>query len=214
MIIRAYSIGIFPMAASRGDRHVQWIAPSLRGILPLDQFHVPRRLKRTLKQSPLAIRCDTAFAQVIEACASPRPDHPDTWINDEIARVFTELHRLGDAHSVEAWNGDRLVGGLYGVALGAAFFGESMFSIETDASKVALIHLVARLRLGRFVLLDVQFVTDHLRRFGAIEIPAPVYLHRLDQALKRRASFYCDPPAEELEVELSSLAAQSRTQTS
>ena len=120
--------------------------------------------------------------QVIEACAAPRPGHPETWINTEIARVFCELHRLGHAHSIEAWRDGRLVGGLYGLALGGAFFGESMFSLETDASKVALVHLVARLRIGGYVLLDIQFVTEHLRQFGAIEVPAARYLQRLDEA--------------------------------
>ncbi|HYN39106.1 MAG TPA: leucyl/phenylalanyl-tRNA--protein transferase, partial [Rhodospirillales bacterium] len=167
MVIRAYSIGIFPMASRRSDPTVHWVAPTMRGVLPLTSFHVPRRLRRTVVENRFEVRCDTAFAAVIDACAMPREGHPETWINVEIARVFAELHAQGHAHSVETWQDGRLIGGLYGLALGGAFFGESMFSQQTDASKVALVHLVARLRLGGFVLLDIQFVTQHLRQFGA-----------------------------------------------
>ena len=158
--MRAYSIGIFPMASRRSDPSVHWVAPTMRGILPLATFHMPRRLRRTLAEGSFEVRCDTAFAAVIDACAEPRDGHPETWINAQIARVFCELHVRGHAHSVEAWRDGQLVGGLYGLALGGAFFGESMFSRQTDASKIALVHLVARLRLGGFVLLDIQFVTD------------------------------------------------------
>jgi leucyl/phenylalanyl-tRNA--protein transferase len=178
------------MASHRDDPAVHWVAPTQRGVLPLAGFRVPRRLRRTVRQAVFEIRIDTAFAAVIAACAEPRPGHPETWINPAIARVFCELHRLGRAHSIEAWRDGRLVGGLYGLALGGAFFGESMFSLETDASKVALVHLVALLRLGGFVLLDVQFVTDHLRQFGALEIPAADYLQALEDALPVAATFY------------------------
>lgn len=214
MVIRAYSIGIFPMASRRSDPSVHWVAPTMRGILPLPSFHVPRRLRRTLRAEPFEIRCDTHFERVVRACAAPRDEHPETWINAEICRAFCRLHQLGCAHSVEAWRDGRLVGGLYGLALGAAFFGESMFSLDTNASKIALVHLVARLRLGGFSLLDVQFVTDHLRQFGAIEIPAAAYLRRLDEALRQQAQFYGDPPGDELDSALGKLLTQSSTQTS
>jgi leucyl/phenylalanyl-tRNA---protein transferase len=209
MVVRAYSIGIFPMASRRSDPSVHWVAPTMRGVLPLSTLHVPRRLRRTLRANQFDIQCDKDFEQVVLACAAPREGHPETWINPEICRVFCELHRLGHAHSVEAWRYGKLVGGLYGLALGGAFFGESMFSIETDASKVALVHLVARLRIGGFVLLDVQFVTEHLRQFGAIEIPATLYLQRLDEALRVPARFYGDPPGDALGLALGKLLTQS-----
>jgi leucyl/phenylalanyl-tRNA---protein transferase len=215
MVLRAYSIGIFPMASCRSDPGVHWVAPTMRGILPLPTFHVPRRLRRTLRAAPYDVGCDGAFADVVEACAEPRGGHPETWINREIARVFCELHRLGHAHSIEVRADGRLVGGLYGLALGGAFFGESMFSYATDASKIALVHLVARLLLGGFVLLDVQFVTDHLRQFGAAEIPAADYLQLLDKALQVRARFYRDPPPPgSLDSALGGLPTQSSTQRS
>jgi leucyl/phenylalanyl-tRNA--protein transferase len=214
MVIRAYSIGIFPMASRRSDPSVHWVAPTMRGVLPLPSFHVPRRLRRTLRANTFEVRCDSAFEQVVLACAAPREGHPETWINPEICRVFCELHSLGYAHSTEAWRDGRLVGGLYGLALGGAFFGESMFSTETDASKVALVHLVARLRIGGFVLLDIQFVTEHLRQFGAIEIPAAVYLKRLDEALRLHARFHRDPPGDSLELALGELPTQSTTHKS
>ena len=209
MVVRAYSIGIFPMASRRSDPVVHWVAPTMRGVVPLSSFHVPRRLRRKMRADPFDIRCDKDFERVISACAAPRKDHPETWINSEICRVFCELYRLGHAHSVEAWRDGKLVGGLYGLALGGTFFGESMFSIETDASKVALVHLVARLRIGGFVLLDVQFVTGHLRQFGAIEMPATLYLQRLDEALRVHARFYGDPPGDALGSALGELLTQS-----
>ena len=212
--MRAYSIGIFPMASRRSDPTVHWVAPTMRGILPLTDFHVSRRLRRTVRQNPFEMRCDSAFDQVIEACAAPRPGHPETWINPQIARVFCELHALGHAHSVEAWHDGRLVGGLYGLALGGAFFGESMFSHATDASKVALVHLVARLRIGGFALLDIQFVTDHLRQFGAIEVPAARYLQLLEAAQHQQAHFYGAPSPDALEAALARLPMQSSTQRS
>ena len=211
ILLRAYSIGIFPMASRRSDPDVHWVAPTMRGILPLTEFRVPRKLRRTVRSNTFDVRCDTAFPQVIEACAAPREGHPESWINAEISRAFFELYRLGHAHSIETWQDGQLVGGLYGLAMGGAFFGESMFSRATDASKVALVHLVARLLLGRFVLLDVQFVTDHLRQFGAIEIPAAEYNRRLDEALQVAASFYRAPPPEVFDPALGALFTQSST---
>jgi leucyl/phenylalanyl-tRNA--protein transferase len=202
------------MAANRFDPTIHWVAPKFRGVLPLDALHVPRRLKRTVRQGRFEVRCDTDFAGVVHACAAPRKGHRETWINREIARVFFRLHRLGLAHSVEAWREDRLVGGLYGLALGGAFFGESMFSRETDSSKVALVSLVAALRLGGFGLLDIQFITDHLSRFGAVEIPAADYLERLDAALIAPADFYCDFSSDEFGSAVEEVLTQSRTQTS
>ncbi|MDA8231684.1 MAG: leucyl/phenylalanyl-tRNA--protein transferase [Magnetospirillum sp.] len=190
LLLRAYAMGIFPMARSRHDPRLYWIDPDQRGILPLDEFHVPRSLRKTLKRDTFEVRCDTAFEEVMHGCAEPTADRPDTWINDEIVRLFVELHRLGLAHSVETWAGGRLVGGLYGLGLGAAFFGESMFSRATDASKAALVHLVARLIRGGYQLLDTQFVTEHLTRFGAVEIPREDYLCRLTRALDTPAVFY------------------------
>jgi leucyl/phenylalanyl-tRNA--protein transferase len=202
------------------------VAPAQRGILPLDGFRASRRLRRTVRRGVFEVRIDSAFADVITACAEPRADHDDTWINAGIARVFCELHELGYAHSVETWRDGRLAGGLYGLALGGAFFGESMFSAATDASKVALVHLVALLRLGGFALLDVQFVTDHLRQFGVTEMPAADYLQALEEALLVPARFYSAPDPAALSEALSDVlsapspgdasgaATQSSTQTS
>ncbi|MEO5373863.1 MAG: leucyl/phenylalanyl-tRNA--protein transferase [Alphaproteobacteria bacterium] len=189
LILRAYAAGIFPMARSHDDPQLYWIDPEVRGILPLDDFHVPRKLAKLLRQSPFDVRCNSDFDAVVRCCAEPRPHRHETWINTEIHRLFVELHRRGHAHSVETWREGRLVGGLYGVALGAAFFGESMFSRETNASKVALCHLVARLRCSGFTLLDTQFITDHLSQFGAVEIPRQEYLNRLDAAMDQRVRF-------------------------
>lgn len=214
ILLRAYAVGIFPMADTRTDRTVHWLAPEWRGILPLESFHVPGRLRRTLRRRPFEIRCDSDFEAVISACAEPRQNHPDTWINRDIETVFCDLHRLGYAHSVETWQSGQLVGGLYGLALGGAFFGESMFSKVTDASKVALVHLVARLRIGGFTLLDTQFVTDHLRQFGAVEIASVQYLRRLEAALARTGRFYGDLPPEAEDAALSAVLTQSSTHTS
>ncbi|MEE8277085.1 MAG: leucyl/phenylalanyl-tRNA--protein transferase [Alphaproteobacteria bacterium] len=189
LLLGAYASGIFPMAESRHDRDLFWIDPEVRGILPLKRFHIPRSLRKTLRRDLFEVRCDTAFAQVIRACAESTTSRPETWINPEIERLYSALHDMGFAHSVECWQGGRLLGGLYGVALGGAFFGESMFSRVRDASKVALCHLVARLRRGKYVLLDTQFVTDHLKLFGAIEIPRRHYRNRLTKALQRDARF-------------------------
>jgi leucyl/phenylalanyl-tRNA--protein transferase len=190
MLLDAYAQGYFPMAEAREDKDVFWLNPERRGILPLDRFHLPRRLARTLKGTKWRLTADTAFVQVIRACAEAYRQGGKTWINPLIERSYSALHDLGHAHSVEVWDGEALVGGLYGVALGGAFFGESMFSVATDASKIALVHLVARLKAGRYTLLDTQFVTDHLVQFGAIEISRTEYRARLREAVDVRADFY------------------------
>lgn len=195
LLLRAYAAGIFPMAETADDLDVFWVDPEQRGVLPLDGFHLPRRLARTLRQEVFDVRCDAAFEAVVRGCAEPTPERPKTWINEEIVRLYAALHRLGFAHSVEAWRDGELVGGLYGVALGAAFFGESMYSRVTDASKVALAQLVARLRLGGFRLLDTQFVTDHLEQFGAVEISRAQYHRRLSAAIQLKAYLPREPLA-------------------
>jgi leucyl/phenylalanyl-tRNA--protein transferase len=177
------------MADARHDRRVFLVDPARRGVVPLDEFHVSRRLARTVRSDRFDVRIDTAFETVVEACAAPRAGRMETWINDPIQRACSELFRLGLAHSIETWRDGTLVGGLYGIALGGAFFGESMFSTETDASKVALAHLVARLRTGGFLLLDAQFLTDHLTQFGAEEISRAEYGRRLAAALAAPADF-------------------------
>ena len=189
LLLRAYAAGLFPMAESAEDPDLFWIDPDPRGVLPLDRFHLPRRLKRTLRSGQYQIRVDTAFDAVMRGCAEPTEMRPKTWINDEILRLYGALYEQGYAHSVEAWRAGELVGGLYGVALRGVFFGESMFSRSADASKVALVHLVARLLKGGFRLLDTQFVTDHLRRFGAVEIPRADYHRQLERALGVEAYF-------------------------
>ncbi len=214
LLLRAYAAGIFPMAESRHADAVFWVDPEVRGILPLDTFHVPRSLRKKVGRNVFDVRCDTACERVIRSCSARARGRRETWINDEIIEAYNRLHSMGFVHSVETWQDGRLVGGLYGVALGGAFFGESMFSAATDASKVALVHLVARLRRGRFLLLDSQFVTDHLRQFGVVEIPAREYLVRLEEALKIRAVFYSALEPWEVDAALEELFAQSRTQTS
>jgi len=209
LLLRAYSVGVFPMAEGRERSDVYWVDPRQRGILPLDQFRVPRRLRRTVRGNAFEIRCDTAFAAVLEGCAEATSDRPDTWINQEILQLNVKLFEMGFGHSVECWRDGRLVGGLYGIAIGGAFFGESMFSRERDASKVALVHLVLRLRLGGFRLLDTQFVTRHLETFGAIEIPRAEYRQLLAPALAAPARFYGPVEAPDLAAFL-----QSITQTS
>ena len=193
LLLRAYAMGIFPMARSRDDPRLYWIDPEQRGILPLDGFHVPRSLLKTLRRAPFEIRVDTAFEAVMRGCAESTPHRPDSWINDEIVALFVDLSRLGVTHSVEAWRDGELVGGLYGLGLGAAFFGESMFSRETDASKVALCHLIARLRRSGFRLLDTQFITKHLATFGAHEVSRAEFRKLLSEALEVSAEFYCGP---------------------
>jgi leucyl/phenylalanyl-tRNA---protein transferase len=183
MVLGAYAVGVFPMADHRTANSVYWVEPKRRAILPLDGFHLSRSLKKTIAGNRFRVTADTAFADIIRLCAQPVHDRPETWISGQIEDVFTQLHRRGHAHSVECWIGDRLVGGLYGLALGRAFFGESMVSRERDASKVALAWLVARLRVGGFTLLDCQFQTDHLASLGAVEISRADYLGRLSAAV-------------------------------
>jgi leucyl/phenylalanyl-tRNA--protein transferase len=187
ILLRAYAEGLFPMAERRGDPTLYWVSPEKRGVIPLEGFHVPRRLARTMRSHVFTLTADQAFRDVMLACAAPAPGRPESWINDEILRLYTALHAGGHAHSIECWRNGELAGGLYGVRLGAAFFGESMFSRQRDASKVALAHLVEGLKRGGFVLLDTQFITAHLARFGAIEIPRERYLHKLQDALNREA---------------------------
>jgi len=189
ILLAAYAAGVFPMADSADDPELFWVDPQRRGILPLDRFHVPRRLRRVLRQGRFEIRCDAAFEAVIRGCAEATEKRPNTWINDEIVRLYTGLFARGAAHSIECRRDGALVGGLYGIAIGAAFFGESMFSRETDASKVALVHLVARLRHGGYRLLDMQFLTPHLARFGGIEVSRAHYHRLLASALGYFASF-------------------------
>ncbi len=188
LVLSAYSIGLFPMANDRDDPTIHWIDPLHRGVLPLDRFHVPRSLRKTIRRGrfELTVNCD--FPAVIAACAEPTPDRPRTWLNDDIISLYVDLHRRGHAHSIESWEDGRLVGGLYGLAIGGAFCGESMFSRATDASKVALVELVARLRIGGYVLLDTQFVNDHLTQFGIEEITRSAYKARLKKALTIDAS--------------------------
>lgn len=189
LLLRAYAVGIFPMAESRRDPEIHWIDPELRGVIPLESFHVPRRLRRRIRRGDFQVTTNTAFAEVIAACAEATEGRPDTWINPTIERLYKDLAAMGFAHSVEVWQGPNLVGGLYGVALGGAFFGESMFSRVADASKVALVHLVLRLRKGGFHLLDTQFTTPHLRQFGAMDIRRDQYRHLLARAVPAVARF-------------------------
>jgi leucyl/phenylalanyl-tRNA--protein transferase len=190
VLLKAYTCGIFPMAESADDPALYWIEPQHRGILPLDGVHVPRRLARTLRTTHLDVRIDTDIVGVIEGCAASRPGRRSTWINDRIRSLYRDLFNLGHCHTVEVWNGDKLVGGLYGVALNGAFFGESMFSYERDASKIALVYLAARLAHGGFKLLDTQFVTDHLRQFGTVELGREEFHRLLEKALDVEADFH------------------------
>ena len=193
IVLKAYALGVFPMGEDRHDPSLHWIDPDMRGILPLDTVHVPKRLARTIRSDRYTVHVDAAFQAVIAACAEPASGRRSTWINDEIFSLYGQLHEMGRAHSVECWRDEQLVGGLYGVSLGAVFFGESMFSREPATSQVALMHLVARLKWGSFQLLDVQFVTRHLARFGAVEISRGLYRSALAAALDRQGSFYSMP---------------------
>ncbi len=184
-LLACYANGVFPMAETRDDPRVFLIRPEQRGLIPLDQFHVPTRLRRTVRRETFEVRINTAFAQVLEACATSMPGREDTWINAPIHELYLQLFARHHAHSVECWQDGQLVGGVYGVTLGGAFFGESMFSRARDASKVALVHLVARLRRAGWSLLDTQFLTDHLSQFGARETPQAAYLDLLRPALKQ-----------------------------
>jgi leucyl/phenylalanyl-tRNA--protein transferase len=183
VLLKAYACGIFPMAESAEDNALYWIEPERRGILPLDRVHVPRRLARTIRQGGFEVRIDNNFDAVIAGCAAPRAGRRGTWINGRIRSLYADLFALGHCHTVEVWEGDELIGGLYGVHLGRAFFGESMFSKARDASKIALVYLVARLKFGGFELLDTQFVTGHLARFGAIEVGRAEFQRLLETAL-------------------------------
>lgn len=185
LMLRAYRAGLFPMAEARGSARLYWLDPEMRGVLPLDGFHLPRRLARTVLSGAFSVTCDSDFPATIAMCAAPAPGREETWINTEIEGLFTALHEMGHAHSIEVRQGRALVGGLYGVTLGGVFFGESMFSRVRDASKVALVHLVARLRLMGFSLLDTQFITGHLAQFGTVEIPRAAYKTRLADAVDR-----------------------------
>jgi leucyl/phenylalanyl-tRNA--protein transferase len=193
VLLKAYACGIFPMAESADDPALYWIEPPQRGILPLSRVHVPRRLARTLRQGGFEVRVDSDFEGVISGCAASRPGRRTTWINPKIRTLCRELYETGYCHTVETWAGGRLLGGLYGVALNGAFFGESMFSFERDASKVALVYLCARLVRGGFSLLDTQFVTDHLKQFGAVEIGRSEFHQQLERALAHRADFSAMP---------------------
>jgi len=183
LLLRAYSIGLFPMADSADAPELFWVEPDSRGIIPLDGFHVSRSLGKTFRKHPFELRINSAFDLVVGRCAEEAADRPSTWINATIRELYSALHALGHAHSVEAWEGDELVGGLYGVSLGSAFFGESMFSRRTNASKICLVHLVARLRERGFTLLDTQFTTEHLKTFGAIDVSKDDYRVLLDAAV-------------------------------
>jgi leucyl/phenylalanyl-tRNA--protein transferase len=192
LLLQAYRIGVFPMGERRDDPKLYWLDPRLRAVLPLDGFHLPKRLARTVRSGIFEVSADTAFIETMRACAEPRPGHPESWINDPILDLSGELFARGHAHSIECRRDGELVGGLYGVSVGATFFGESMFSRERDASKVALVHLVARLINGGFRLLDCQFMTEHLRSFGAIEIPRDDFRALLADAVERTATFQRD----------------------
>jgi len=189
ILLRAYMAGIFPMAESHDNPEIFWVDPENRGIIPLDQFHIPKSLKKTVRRGVFEVHCDRDFDGVILGCAGAKGGREDTWINEEIMQLYGKLFRMGFVHTVECWKDGALAGGLYGVAIKGAFFGESMFQVERDASKVALVHLVARLRLGGYTLLDTQFITEHLEQFGAHEVPRDVYHGMLDRALTTEAEF-------------------------
>jgi leucyl/phenylalanyl-tRNA--protein transferase len=193
VLLKAYACGIFPMAESADDPALYWIEPERRGVIPLDGFHLSARLERTVRSDSFEIAVDRDFPAVLDGCAAPAPGRSRTWINARIRRLYGDLYAAGHCHTVEAYQDGRLVGGLYGVHLAGAFFGESMFHRERDASKVALVHLVARLRISGFTLLDTQFVTDHLRRFGAVEMPRQAYHRLLETALAAPADFFALP---------------------
>ncbi|MBT3305717.1 MAG: leucyl/phenylalanyl-tRNA--protein transferase [Alphaproteobacteria bacterium] len=215
LLLRAYAAGIFPMAEHRDDPTIFWVDPQVRGVMPLGTFHVPRRLKKIIRSGVFEVRCDTAFAEVLKQCGEAQDGRPETWINAPIEHAVNGLFEMGFAHSVETWQDGKLVGGLYGIALGGAFFGESMFSRVRDASKASLVHLVARLRMGGFTLLDIQFITDHLRQFGAEEVPARQYLEDLNEALKVQGLFPVGgDESGAIAGALEGLFLQSSTQTS
>jgi len=210
LLMRAYRAGLFPMAETRRGARLYWLDPELRGVLPLDGFHMPKRLLRTVLSGPYQVTSNQSFAAVVAGCATAAPGREDTWINADIERLFGDLHRRGCAHSVECRLDGALVGGLYGVSLGGVFFGESMFSVARDASKVALVHLVARMRLGGYTLLDTQFVTKHLAQFGADEIPREQYKVLLADAVQVAAQWLPTPDAASLEAEIRLLYDRSQ----
>ncbi|MGI9374142.1 MAG: leucyl/phenylalanyl-tRNA--protein transferase [Hyphomicrobiales bacterium] len=193
LLLKAYSAGIFPMAESADDAALYWIDPDERGVFPFESFHVSRRLARTIRQEPYNVQINSNFEAVIEGCAQSGPGRSTTWINDRIRALYSQLFRMGFCHTVECWRGDDLVGGLYGVHIGGAFFGESMFSNERDASKIALTYLVARLKAGGFKLLDTQFITPHLETMGAREIARDEYHELLEEALMAEGNFQLLP---------------------
>ncbi len=205
LMLRAYRAGLFPMAEARGSARLYWLDPEMRGVLPLDGFHLPRRLARTVLNGEFEVSCDTDFPAAIGMCAAPAPGREETWINTEIEALFIALHHMGHAHSIEVREGGRLVGGLYGVTIGGVFFGESMFSRVRDASKVALVHLVARLRLMGFSLLDTQFITGHLAQFGTLEIPRAAYKALLAEAVEQPPAWDAAPDPERLRAEIRAL---------
>ena len=211
VLLKAYACGIFPMAESAEDPSLYWIEPEQRGVIPLDGFHISRRLARTVRSDHFEIVVDRDFDAVIDACAAPAPGRGKTWINSRIRRLYGELFRRGHCHTVEARREGQLVGGLYGVSIGSAFFGESMFHFERDASKVALVHLVARLKLGGYRLLDAQFLTKHLESFGAVEVEREEYHRLLEAAVEGEADFYFFPPDAAI---AGGVVLQSVTQTS
>jgi leucyl/phenylalanyl-tRNA---protein transferase len=193
VLLKAYACGIFPMAESAHDPALYWIEPEMRGVIPLDGFHLSSRLARTVRTTRLTVAIDRDFEAVIEGCAEPKPDRRRTWINARIRRIYRALFERGHCHTVEVYDGAELVGGLYGVSLGRAFFGESMFHHTRDASKIALVHLVARLKAGGYRLLDTQFVTEHLKSFGAVEVPKRRYHRLLEEAVAGDADFFALP---------------------
>ncbi len=189
VLLRAYACGIFPMAETANDPNLFWVEPDMRGILPLDEFHIPRSLKKTMRNTTMKVFMDRDFKTVINACSQTDSIRKETWINPKIKELYCALHEMGHANSVEVYDDDQLVGGLYGVRLGKAFFGESMFSRKTDASKIALVHLVALMKKTEFILLDTQFTTKHLERFGVIEVPKDEYQFMLEEALIGESTF-------------------------
>lgn len=192
-LLACYARGVFPMAESRSDSRIYLLEPDERGVIPLDRFHIPRSLQKTVRRDVFTFTVNRCFETVVRSCAAPAPGREDSWINDQILTLYLDMHAAGHAHSIEAWKDGRLAGGLYGVSLGAAFFGESMFSRETDASKAALVALVARLSIGGYRLLDTQFNTDHLKRFGALTISQAAYREQLDAAVALDGDFFALP---------------------